>query len=103
MNKISAYIIAFNEQEKICDAVNSVLWADEVIVVDSHSEDDTASIAQACGARVVQVDFKGFGDLRNQAIQACQHEWIFSLDSDERCTTAVRDEVLSIIQSPDAR
>jgi len=102
MSKVSAYIIAFNEQEKIRDAVSSVLWADEVIVVDSHSEDDTAAIASACGATVVQVDFNGFGDLRNQAINACQHEWIFSLDSDERCTKAVRDEVLRIVNSKEA-
>jgi len=98
MPKISAYIIAYNEAEKIEAAVSSVLWADEVVVVDSYSTDRTAEIAEALGARVVQVKFNGFGDLRNQALKACRHEWIFSLDSDERCTQAVRDEILALIE-----
>jgi len=99
MSRITVYIIAYNEAEKIQAAVHSVLWADEIIVVDSHSTDDTVQIAEALGARVVQVEFKGFGDLRNQAIAACSHEWIFSLDSDERCTPEVRDEILEIVQA----
>lgn len=100
MNKISVYIIAFNEAWKIKDAINSVLWADEIVVVDSHSTDDTVVIAKKMGARVVQVDFIGFGDLRNRAIAACSHEWIFSLDSDERCTSGARDEILEVIANP---
>jgi glycosyltransferase involved in cell wall biosynthesis len=98
MSPVSVYIIAYNEAEKIQAAVHSVLWADEIIVVDSRSTDGTAQIAESLGARVVQVDFKGFGDLRNQAMAACSHEWIFSLDSDERCTPEVRDEILEIVQ-----
>ena len=86
MQKISAYILAFNEAEKVKAAVESVLWADEIVVVDSGSTDGTAEIATGLGARVVQVPFNGFGDLRNRAIEACSHEWIFSLDADERCT-----------------
>jgi len=97
MQKVSVYIIAFNEADKIESAVSSVLWADEIVVADSGSTDGTAEIATRLGARVVQVPFKGFGDLRNQAVAACSHEWIFSLDSDERCTAEVRDEVLAIL------
>lgn len=99
MEKISAYIIAYNEQEKIADAINSVLWADEIILADSYSTDKTAEIAESMGARVVQIPFSGFGDLRNQALKACTHDWIFSLDADERCTPAVRDELLAIVRS----
>lgn len=97
MTRVSAYIIAYNEEEKIAAAVSSVLWADEIVIADSASTDRTAEIATGLGARVVQIPFKGFGDLRNQAIAACQHEWIFSLDSDERCTAEVRDEILALI------
>jgi glycosyltransferase involved in cell wall biosynthesis len=97
MNKISAYIIAFNEAEKIEQAVGTVLWADEVIVADSGSTDGTVAIAERMGARVIQIPFKGFGDLRNRAVAACTHEWIFSLDADERCTREVRDEILSLL------
>ena len=97
MQTISAYILAFNEAEKLKAAAESVLWADEIVVVDSHSTDGTAEIAAALGARVVQVPFTGFGALRNRAIEACRCDWIFSLDADERCTGAVRDEILGLI------
>jgi glycosyltransferase involved in cell wall biosynthesis len=97
MPKISAYILTYNEAEKIEAAVSSVLWADEVVVVDSFSIDRTAEIATSLGARVVQVPFDGFGDLRNRAIDICRYEWIFSLDADERCTQAVRDEILALL------
>src|SRR5262245_14636287 len=102
MQKLSVYILAYNEAEKIAEAVASVLWADEVVVADSGSTDHTAAIAQGLGARVVQIPFDGFGDLRNRAIAECRHEWIFSLDSDERCTDAVRDEILAILASTPA-
>ena len=98
-SKISVYIIAFNEEDKIGQAIKSVTWADEIVVADSYSTDDTARIATSLGARVIQIDFQGFGDLRNRAMRACRHEWIFSLDADERCTPEVRDEILEIINS----
>jgi glycosyltransferase involved in cell wall biosynthesis len=97
MQKISAYILTYNEAEKIEAAISSVLWADEVVVVDSFSVDRTPQMARALGARVVDVQFKGFGDLRNRAIEACNFDWIFSLDADERCTEAVRDEILALL------
>lgn len=99
MSKISAYIIAYNEEEKITQALESVTWADEVIVADSYSTDNTAQIAEKFGAKVIQVAFEGFGHLRNTAIAACSHDWIFSLDSDERCTPAAQQEIQSIIAS----
>ena len=68
MQKISAYILAYNEAEKIAAAVSSVLWADEIVVADSGSTDGTAVIAERLGARVVQIPFHGFGDLRNRAV-----------------------------------
>lgn len=102
MEKISVYIIAFNEEEKIKDALESVAWADEIVVADSFSIDGTAKIAKASGARVVQIPFNGFGSLRNHAIEACSHDWIFSLDSDERCTLGAKHEILEIINNPDS-
>jgi glycosyltransferase involved in cell wall biosynthesis len=97
MQKISAYILAFNEAEKVKAAVESVLWADEVVLIDSGSTDRTADIATGLGARVVQVPFNGFGELRNRAVEACRYDWIFSLDADERCTKPVRDEILGLL------
>jgi len=97
--KISVYIIAFNEVDKIRDCINSVLWADEIIVADSHSTDGTTEIAIELGAKVIHIPFNGYGNLRNQAIKHCTGEWIFSLDSDERCTIEVRDEITELIKN----
>jgi glycosyltransferase involved in cell wall biosynthesis len=99
MQKITAYILTYNEAAKIEAAVSSVLWADDILVVDSQSTDRTVELAQALGARVVQIPFEGFGALRNRAIEACRHDWIFSLDADERCTPAARDEILKLLDS----
>ena len=97
MPKISTYIISFNQAEKINDAIASVLWTDEIVLVDSHSTDRTAQIARrAWRARGGHAN-SSFGDLRNRATDACNHEWILSLDADERCTPAVRDEILALL------
>ncbi len=97
--KLSVYIIAFNEADKIRECINSALWADEIIVVDSNSTDGTTEIAEEMGAKVYHVDFQGYGDLRNEALKLCSGEWIFSLDSDERCTPNARDEILELINN----
>ncbi len=97
MQKISAYILTYNEAEKIEAAITSVLWTDEIVVVNSFSVDRTREFAAALGARVVDVPFNGFGELRTRAIEACKHDWIFSLDADERCTAEVRDEILALL------
>ncbi len=91
--------MAYNEADKIRAAITSVKWADEIVVADSHSTDNTADIAERMGAKVVQIPFNGFGDLRNRAISACRHEWIFSLDSDERCTPDAQKEIQDILAS----
>ena len=100
MSLVSVYIIAFNEAEKVRATIESAHWADEIVVVDSWSTDGTPEIATKMGARVVQVAFTGFGELRNQAIEACTHDWIFSLDADERCTPEAAAEIRSITNNP---
>ena len=97
--KISAYIIAYNEADKIRDCIRSVLWVDEIIVADSNSTDGTTEIAESMGAKVIHIPFNGYGDLRNKAITYCSKDWILSIDSDERCTELVRDEILSLMES----
>jgi glycosyltransferase involved in cell wall biosynthesis len=98
-SKISVYILAFNEEKKIADCIKSVTWADEVVVVDSHSSDKTAIIAEGLGAKVVQVDFEGFGKVRMAGIEHTKHDWILSVDADERFTADARKEVEQIINS----
>ena len=101
--KLSVYILAFNEEAKIEDCVKSVTWADEVIVIDSHSTDKTAEIAERLGAKVVQVDFEGFGGIRVAGITHTHYDWILSIDSDERSTPNARQEILEIINSEDSK
>ena len=101
-SKLTAYIIAYNEADKIAAALQSVSWADEVLVLDSNSTDDTVKIATEMGATVKQLPFTTFGKLRNDAIAACQHDWIFSLDADERCTNVAKEEILKVLANPEA-
>ena len=82
--KISATIITFNEESNIKAACESVAWADEIVVVDSNSTDATRSVAEAGGARVIVNSWPGFGAQKQFAVDQAKHEWIFSLDADER-------------------
>jgi len=94
--------LAYNDVEKVSATIKSASWADEVIVIDSWSTDGTTELAKELGANVVQVEFTGFGELRNKAIQHCQYEWIFSLDSDKRCTPEAAKEIRAIVQDCNA-
>lgn len=99
---LSVYILTFNEECKIAAAIESVLWADEAIVVDSGSTDRTLEIASKYDVRIEHVPFEGFGKLRNDAIALCTHDWVFSLDADERCTPEAKEEILALINNPAA-
>ena len=97
---VSVFILSRNEEKKIGPALESVAWAAEIVLIDSASTDRTVEIAAGHGARVVQVPFSKFGELRNAGIDHTTQPWIFSLDSDERCTPVARDEILRIVSDP---
>jgi len=97
---VSVFILSRNEEQKIGAALESVSWAPEIVVIDSFSTDRTVEIAVAHGARVVQIEFRRFGELRQAGIEHTTQPWIFSLDSDERCTPEARDEILRIVADP---
>jgi hypothetical protein len=97
---VSVFILSKNEELKIGPALESVSWAAEIVVIDSFSTDKTLDIARAHGARVVQVEFSKFGELRKAGVEATTQPWVFSLDSDERCTPEARDEILRIVADP---
>ena len=99
--KISATIITLNEESNIKAACESVAWADEIVVVDSESTDGTRAIAEACGARVITNPWPGFGAQKQFAVDQAQHEWIFSLDADERVSDELKKSIESLRQKPD--
>lgn len=94
--KISATIITFNEESNIKAACDSVAWADEIVVVDSNSTDATREFAEACGARVIINPWPGFGAQKQFAVEQAQHDWIFSLDADERVSDQLRGSIESL-------
>jgi glycosyltransferase involved in cell wall biosynthesis len=99
--RISATIITFNEESHIKAACESVVWADEIVVVDSESTDATREIAAACGARVITNPWPGFGAQKQFAVEQAQHEWIFSLDADERVSDELKKSIESLKQKSD--
>ncbi len=99
--KISAVIIAFNEEENIADAVKSVVWADEVLVVDSESTDETRTIAESLNAKVLTKKWQGFSKQKQFAVDSAAYDWIFSLDSDERMSDPLKDEILELKNQPE--
>jgi glycosyltransferase involved in cell wall biosynthesis len=91
--QISATIITFNEESNIKAACESVAWADEIVVVDSESTDRTREIAESCGARVIVNEWPGFGAQKQFAVNRATHDWIFSLDADERVSDQLRTSI----------
>lgn len=90
----SIVILTFNEEENLPACFESIVWCDDVWVVDSFSTDRTVEIARAHGAKVVQRHFDNFGSQRNYAIDTCsfKYKWVFDLDADEWFTNALRAE-----------
>src|SRR5437763_11571889 len=93
MLKVSATIITFNEADNIRAACESVAWADEILTVDSESTDNTRAIAAECGARVISHPWPGFAEQKQFAAVAANHDWIFSLDADERVSDELRNSI----------
>lgn len=99
MEKVTAIIPTGNEERHIVDAIKSVSWADEVLVVDSLSQDKTVELAKAHGARVIQREYGYSASQKNWAIPQASHPWIFLLDADERCTPELEKEIKGVIKS----
>jgi glycosyltransferase involved in cell wall biosynthesis len=96
--KISATIITCNEAANIREACDSVSWADEIIVVDSGSTDQTRGIAESCGARVFNREWPGFAAQKQFAVDQTTNEWIFSLDADERVSEELKATIAKLRQ-----
>lgn len=90
---VTAVIIAKNEAEMIANCIETVRWCQEVLVVNNGSDDDTAQIAEAAGARVVAIKTDSFAQLRTQALKYIKTNWVFYLDADERVTPTLAREM----------
>jgi glycosyltransferase involved in cell wall biosynthesis len=101
--KLSVTIITLNEAAHIAAAIDSVAFADEIIVVDAGSADDTAAIARTKGARVETRDWTGWVDQKNVAAGLASNDWILSLDADERVTPALAAEIRSLLAAEPAQ
>jgi glycosyltransferase involved in cell wall biosynthesis len=91
--KISATIITLNEEENIQAAIQSITFADEIIVVDSESTDRTVEIARQFTDKVIIQKFLGYAAQKNFAAELASHDWIFNLDADERITPEIAEEI----------
>lgn len=99
--KISATVIALNEEAAIARALRSLTWADEIIVVDSGSSDKTIEIAESFGATVTHKDWTGFADQKQFAVDLAENNWIFSLDADEEVSPILQREIVNLKSSTD--
>lgn len=95
--KLTVIIVAKNEAINITDCIKSASFADEILVIDSGSNDQTVKLAIEAGANVIGTDWPGYGPQQNRAIEASTGDWIYSLDADERITPELAKEILQVI------
>ncbi len=98
--RLSVAIITKNEARNLPDALASVAWADEIVVVDCGSSDDTCQIARAHAARVVEHPWMGHIQQKNFAAELCAEPWILSIDADERVSPQLRASIQQELESP---
>jgi len=97
---ISAIIPTLNEESFIEEAISSVSFADEIIVIDSFSTDRTIELAGKHQVRIIQRKFDNFSSQKNYAIDRAKHEWIYILDADERVSPSLKKEILTSVKHP---
>ena len=102
MPKLTVTVITRNEAAHIAAALESIAWADEIVVVDAHSTDETVAIARRFAGLVVTREWNGYIDQKNHAAGLASHDWILSLDADERATPQLKKEIRALLASEPA-
>jgi hypothetical protein len=92
---ISASIITWNEVDRIAECIGSLRFCDEIVVVDSCSDDGTAEKAREVGARVIEQVWLGYAEQKEFAIRATRNDWVLCVDADERVSVELREEILA--------
>lgn len=97
---LSVIIITKNEASNLEDCLQSVVFADEIVVVDGNSTDGTQEIARLHGAKIVETqDWPGFGPQKNRALALASKDWVLSIDADERVSQPLASEILNLLQT----
>lgn len=102
-NGLSVAIITYNEKDNIRQCLESISWVDEIVVVDSGSNDDTADICKEYGVRFFTEQWQGFARQKNSAVAKTTRQWVLSLDADESITRELREEIEATINLTDAK
>lgn len=103
MEKLSAFITTYNNEATLAICLDSIKWADEIVVLDSNSTDNTAAIAQQYGCKVFFHPFLGYGKQKQKALQHTTHKWVLLLDADEALSPELQLEIQNLLNSgPDA-
>ncbi len=95
--KLSVLIIAGNEEKNIKDCLESVKWADEIVLIDSESKDNTVEIAKQYTDKIFAKKWEGFAAQRKFGLDKVSHDWVLSIDADERVTEELRNEITELI------
>lgn len=101
--KLSVFITTLNNEDTLARCLASVRWADEIVVLDSFSNDTTLAIAQSFGARIFQEPFKGYGAQKRSALQKTTHQWVLLLDADEALTPLAAAVIRAQLLDPKAK
>jgi (heptosyl)LPS beta-1,4-glucosyltransferase len=102
VSSLSVVVLTLNEEERIGGCLESVAWADELIVVDTGSRDRTVELAQAHGSRIVRAEWQGFSKAKEFALQQASSDWILLLDADERVPEELAQEIRrAVAESPE--
>ena len=100
MTSLTVCIVTKNEEANIADCLQSVAWADEIVVIDSHSTDRTVEICQQYTKKITLVPWQGCGPQKQQVFAMATAEWVLMLDADERLTPALQQEIQATITNP---
>lgn len=98
MEKVSAVVIVYNEERNLPGCLETLNWADEVVVVDSYSQDRTVEVARKYTDAIYQREYQGHIDKKRFAVSKASHEWVFSIDADERATPELVEEVKEVLR-----
>ena len=100
-HRLSAILITFNPGEQLASCLRSLAFADEIVVVDSGSDDATLDVARRFGARVVVEPWRGFGPQKRYAVSLAAHDWVLCVDADEEVSPRLAEAVRTTLVAPD--